>query len=157
MSGITHFRIDSPNVVYETFENEIVVVHFESGNYYSLEKSAADIWSSIARGMTLAEIAQALNRLYREVPPDIEEQVGQFVAELRQESLVTADGQDAPVDMGKGEKLPDSPVPSEQSAYESPVLQRYTDMQDMLLLDPIHEVDESGWPAARPGHTDRNE
>jgi hypothetical protein len=26
------------------------------------------------------------------------------------------------------------------------MLQKFTDMQDLLLLDPIHEVDESGWP-----------
>jgi hypothetical protein len=26
------------------------------------------------------------------------------------------------------------------------VLERYTDMQELLLLDPIHDVDESGWP-----------
>jgi hypothetical protein len=27
-----------------------------------------------------------------------------------------------------------------------PVLERYTDMQELLFLDPIHDVDESGWP-----------
>jgi hypothetical protein len=31
-------------------------------------------------------------------------------------------------------------------AYEAPKLSAYTDMQELLLLDPIHEVDESGWP-----------
>ena len=25
-------------------------------------------------------------------------------------------------------------------------LQRYTDLEVMLLADPIHEVDETGWP-----------
>jgi hypothetical protein len=25
-------------------------------------------------------------------------------------------------------------------------LQKFTDMQELLLLDPIHEVDERGWP-----------
>ena len=24
----------------------------------------------------------------------------------------------------------------------------YTNMQDLLLLDPAHDVDDSGWPAA---------
>jgi hypothetical protein len=23
-------------------------------------------------------------------------------------------------------------------------------MQDLILLDPIHEVDEDGWPSVRP-------
>jgi hypothetical protein len=33
----------------------------------------------------------------------------------------------------------------------------YTDMEELLLLDPIHDVDETGWPvraeAAEPGPT----
>ncbi len=34
--------------------------------------------------------------------------------------------------------------------YAPPALETYTDMQELLLLDPIHDVDETGWPAARP-------
>jgi len=34
----------------------------------------------------------------------------------------------------------------ERSAFAPPVLERYTDMQDYFLLDPIHEVSPEGWP-----------
>ena len=34
--------------------------------------------------------------------------------------------------------------------YAAPKLATYSDLQDLLLLDPIHDVDETGWPAARP-------
>ena len=30
--------------------------------------------------------------------------------------------------------------------YEAPALAKFTDMQELLLLDPVHEVDEAGWP-----------
>jgi len=33
--------------------------------------------------------------------------------------------------------------------FDAPVLHSYTDMQDVLLLDPIHDVDETGWPSSR--------
>jgi len=150
MSTITSFRIDSPNVVYETFENEVVVVHFESGNYYSLEKTGADIWASIAERLTVTEIVQVLSRRYTDVPPDVEKTVSQFIDELHQEQLVIAAGDEAPADLKGDEASPAPRVESEPSNFEPPILQRYTDMQDMLLLDPIHEVDETGWPAARP-------
>ena len=29
--------------------------------------------------------------------------------------------------------------------YKRSELNRYADMQDLLLLDPIHDVDEDGW------------
>ena len=28
-------------------------------------------------------------------------------------------------------------------------LNRYADMKDLLMLDPIHEVDEKGWPSKK--------
>ena len=30
--------------------------------------------------------------------------------------------------------------------FDAPILKRYTDQQELLLLDPIHEVDDIGWP-----------
>jgi hypothetical protein len=36
-----------------------------------------------------------------------------------------------------------------KSPFEMPKLSKYTDMEDLLALDPIHEVDEMGWPNAK--------
>lgn len=35
-------------------------------------------------------------------------------------------------------------------ADTSIAFQRYTDMEELLLADPIHEVDDQGWPVLRP-------
>jgi hypothetical protein len=43
------------------------------------------------------------------------------------------------------------PVVSGRLSFTHPQLQKYTDMQELLLLDPIHEVEESGWPATACG------
>ena len=32
------------------------------------------------------------------------------------------------------------------SAFQTPVLRKYTDMQGLLEADPIHEVEAAGWP-----------
>jgi hypothetical protein len=38
-------------------------------------------------------------------------------------------------------------LPSGQVQFAVPVLQAYTDMQEFMLVDPLHEVDEvAGWP-----------
>jgi hypothetical protein len=34
----------------------------------------------------------------------------------------------------------------EKTPFEPPRLERYNDMNDYFLLDPIHEVDTAGWP-----------
>jgi hypothetical protein len=35
-------------------------------------------------------------------------------------------------------------------AYVAPAFDRYTDMAELLLIDPVHDVDEAGWPQPLP-------
>jgi hypothetical protein len=73
-----------------------------------------------------------------------------FLNQLQQEGLVIA------ID----DKSTDSPLPQNwkdqitvngnKTVFNAPVLNKYTDMQDLLLLDPIHEVDATGWPSTKP-------
>jgi hypothetical protein len=36
-----------------------------------------------------------------------------------------------------------------RKTWQAPELSIYEDMQDLLQLDPIHDVDETGWPARK--------
>jgi hypothetical protein len=38
----------------------------------------------------------------------------------------------------------------DRPVFGQPVLEKFTDMADLLLLDPIHEVGEAGWPQRAP-------
>jgi len=38
---------------------------------------------------------------------------------------------------------------SSNGEFRAPVLNVYADMKDLLLLDPIHDVDEVGWPTPK--------
>jgi len=38
---------------------------------------------------------------------------------------------------------------ADNARFQPPTLNKYTDMRDMLLLDPIHDVGESGWPVPK--------
>ena len=54
------------------------------------------------------------------------------------EQLVRVGESDAPLSVDAYKLL--------SAKYESPQLEQYSDMSELLLLDPIHEVDEQGWP-----------
>ena len=30
--------------------------------------------------------------------------------------------------------------------FEPPLISKYSDMQELLILDPIHDVSDAGWP-----------
>lgn len=125
-------------------------MNLDTGVYYSLVGVGADIWSSLERGGSVSEtVERALGR-YDAPRPVVEHAVSRFVDELAREELIVAAGSDEagrvqPVTAENGNR-------AASEAFAEPVLNKYTDMQELLLLDPIHEVDEEGWPVrAAPG------
>lgn len=142
----TTFRINSPTVVQETIDGEVVIVNLAQGFYYSLLDTATDIWSGIEQGLDQAAIVNKLLQLY-EVQPDVAETaVSNLLQQLQAEEIVvpetTANATQAV------EASPETDA-SEKPVFKSPVLSKYTDMEELLALDPIHDVDEMGWPNAQ--------
>ena len=141
MSVDVRYRVNKPNVILEDFDDEVVIVNLASGNYYSVDAVGAEIWTMVQKGDTAAEIAAHLSRQYDGSPEIIEQAVIKFIGEVLSENLIVPD--DAACAATPG---PDNSSPQVRRSFTSPELHKYTDMQELLLVDPIHEVDETGWP-----------
>lgn len=140
MAGDGTFRVNSPGVAWEDFQDEVIIVNLESGAYFSTRDVGAEIWRRLAGGLPLAVIEPALLALYEVEAPVLQASLAGFVATLQEHGLLLP----APA----AEPAAESTVASSTAKREfvEPKLDAYSDMQDLLLLDPIHEVDESGWP-----------
>jgi hypothetical protein len=126
------FRPRRPDVIDEAFDGEAVLVHMGTGCYFSLNAPATAIWALLQDGRSADAIAASLGW----EPSPVEA----FVERLRAEMLVEEAESDA------GATVVDAPP-----AESEPVLQRFSDMQDLLMLDPIHDIDldGDGWPVTR--------
>jgi Coenzyme PQQ synthesis protein D (PqqD) len=143
-TGATRYQVCSPQVIHETIDREVVIINLESGNYYSLRGTGARVWAGVAGLAGTGEIAADLARAYEGVP-DAGASVADFLADLEAEGLI------APVPDGSHIHPTWSPEGPAEDPFQAPVLERFTDMQDLILLDPVHEVDEAeGWPRPRP-------
>lgn len=138
------FRIDAANIMHEVIEGEVVIVNLENGSYYSLDGIGATIWERLATGCTLDALADELAARYGEVRETVAKDVAAFVRQLHVEQLVV---QAAPNGHGAAEATVAPSAPAQ--GYVAPVVHKYTDMEELLLVDPIHEVEDSGWPNAR--------
>jgi hypothetical protein len=138
------YRVNDKSVVQETFDDEVIVVNLDAGAYYSLEGAGARVWSLIGAGTGLDQIVAALEQEYDGPPAQMRAATESLLRELLEESLVLEDGTAAAA-VGTGREAPAARPP-----FAAPRLTKYTDMRDLLILDPIHEVDESGWPTRRP-------
>jgi hypothetical protein len=98
------------------------------------------LWSALCNGATVEELtAAAAGRFPATNADQIRQDIGQWVDRLVSDQILTARESGAPETLTVALDEP-------TEAYAAPTLERYEDMQDLLLLDPIHEVDVTGWP-----------
>jgi coenzyme PQQ synthesis protein D (PqqD) len=137
------YQVNSGPVISEVIDGEAVIINLTTGNYYSLNESGAAVWSSLERSATVDEIATRLASRYDASPADVRSAVTDLLAELEQEDLiVAADGTGASISVLEEPQ-------SERLPFQPPRLEKHTDMQDLILLDPVHEVGDQGWPHAK--------
>lgn len=142
---MTRLHLDPERVVHETIDGETLVIHLATGAYFSLRESGAEIWALLLREGSVAGAAAALAARHPAQEAEVVAAVDCLASELLAEDLlVSGPGPPSP---GR----PDVDTPPESARFVGPVLERYTDMQYFLMLDPIHEVDAAaGWPAPAP-------
>lgn len=139
-------RIDSANIMHEIIDGEVVVVNLENGTYYSLDAVGADVWEQLADGRTLGALVEAVAARYDGERDRIAMGVEAFVRRLQEEKLLTASAEPGNPAAAPASAAAVESRPAPTRPYVDPVLQKYTDMEELLLVDPIHEVEESGWP-----------
>ena len=120
------YRIRTPQVVHESVAGEVVAIDFGSGSYFSLRGPAEALWSALAddQARTVADVAPAVDGAADAG------QVATFLDQLVDLGLLERTGEPAGGGDGTGELA----------------VEHFTDMEDLILLDPVHDVTDAGWP-----------
>jgi hypothetical protein len=140
---IRSFKL-KPWTVHEWFGDETVIMNLDSGNYYSAQGLSDFIWNLVCDGASEAGILRRIKAEFSGNGDEISRATAQFLDKLVDEALVEAQY----VAEGDGVQVENNPA-EPAKVFSVPLLQKYTDMEEMLLLDPIHDVDEHGWPSTR--------
>jgi hypothetical protein len=135
------FRINSPAVIHERFDDELVAVHLDHGAYYSMTGSAADAFVLFSEEATAIELADALALRYAETSEQILAALHPFLEQLLREKLIV------PVETRKRKGMLQAAATESRLAFVPPSVQAYHDLDSLFLIDPIHEVGDQGWPA----------
>src|SRR5215210_7409000 len=129
------FQLNSPPVVLETVDEETIIVNLDTGSYYDLNHSGGRLLEALDGGAALDGAIDAVAAAYAVERSQLAGAAEALVAQLAEEGIVVAaDGAAAANGSVNGSTPP-------AKSYEAPALSKYTDMQELLLLDPVHEVD----------------
>lgn len=142
------YRLNSPHVVAEAIEAsaagqaEAIVVNLDTGTYYSISGDSILVWSAIVEGTSIAELAEAVAAATAAPAERARQTLGAFRDALVAQGLIVEREDEA--------QTPPPDLSAAGAGLLEPSFSSYSDMQDLILLDPVHEVDEQGWPNAQP-------
>ena len=142
------FALNQPPNIYETIEGEVMVINLESGVYYSITGAGAVAWPLLIAGATADEIGASLAPRYDVDRPRLMREIDAFIASVRAENLVRSRPDAGP------SPVPESDDDCERSPFPGFGFERFEDMQALLVIDPVHEVGDFGWPRRAPGPGD---
>jgi hypothetical protein len=121
------YKIAGPDIVHESFGGDLVVLNLLSGQYFGLNASGAALWSAIIEGQDTASLS---------ADDTTKQMASDFVTQLLDHELIVRD------DLA-GEGAPTASI----SLLIPPTIEAYDDLSDLIVADPIHDVDQNaGWP-----------
>ena len=129
----SNYVLNSSEISLERLNGEVVIISFNSGNYYSCVGSAADILSLVSKEVDRTLWKDIICSKYKINDLPVVE-VELFIEECLKENIVLLVN-------SKLEGMSDLPDDFTRNG-----LKIYKDFQDLLLVDPIHDSSLTGWP-----------
>ncbi len=130
------YIVDSLSTASEEFDGETIVIQFKVGTYSVFSGSGTQIFSMLAKPCSVAAITSAVVEGSGADPATVGKDVAAFISSLSDAKIIVATDQ------------MDNATPLEFSGdFTTPVMETFEDLADMMLVDPVHEVDiDKGWP-----------
>lgn len=128
-------------LAWEQFPEEIVAIDLQRGVYYHLEGGGMEVFLALLAPASLAEVRARLAPRYAASEAELHAAVDAVFAALRAEELLEpTEARGAPA------ALPPLDGPRPLAGFRLDV---HADLQELILVDPVHDTSDAGWPARR--------
>jgi hypothetical protein len=133
---------NASDVSAEVFDAEVVLVNFTTGRYFALRGAGVRFWAHLASPVSAQTLGAAVAQEFGAPLAQVQADAARLLDALSAEGLVIA----APAE---DHVAPEAPAAL--GAYETPALDVFDELEELIALDPIHDADaDVGWPT-RPG------
>jgi hypothetical protein len=137
-SGI--YTVASKDIVFESFDGEAVVLDLASGKYFGFSDSGSRLWDALSSGVPASQLIGAATGAGHITAADVDG----FVSQLLEYGLLAAATE------ASAQPLSDALREQLAGAREPLKVDIHDDLADLIIVDPIHEVEEPlGWPAVK--------
>lgn len=132
------YKLNEEKMFFDMADGQAVVINFVTGMYYGTGTLGSMVLERLVKGQDPAKIAAAVKTLPG-CPEDLDKRLEGFIAQLVEKEVLIP-----------GETVPGGDEPMGETAASEGfdlTLDEFAEVQDLILADPIHDVDvEQGWP-----------
>lgn len=133
------YKLNEEKMFYDIADGQAVVINFVTGMYYGTSMLGSAVLDRLVRGNAPERIQDAVKALPG-CPEDFGSQMKEFIRQLLEKEIL----------LPGGETMPGGDEAIGEGALEDGFLlnlDEFSEIQDLILADPIHDVDvEQGWP-----------
>jgi hypothetical protein len=116
-------------VAAKVIDGEAIIMNLSNGLYFSMDNVGALVWELVEAGQSLEEMTDLVGERFDADREAVRRDITRLVTELLSEDLVQV-SEDPPGG------APTVSLSGDGLEYAPPVLNKYSDMADLLALDP---------------------
>jgi hypothetical protein len=133
---VATFVLNEAKMFSDIADGIAIVINSETGIYYGMNNFGTAVFENLLQGASTEDIMAAAKKL-PDAPDDLEQRLLDFVEQLKSFEILM-EGE------GNGSAGLDAAALGDDGF--ALLVQEYSDAQELLLADPIHEVKtETGW------------
>lgn len=139
------FRLRHSDLSIERLDGEIIAIDFLSGKYGSFIGPSADLLWLVQLSVPRQKWVKLLEDSFVSLPAteELQREVESFLQSMAELGIIEPTGEIN----GIVESLPADYV---RGIWTTPVYAIEDDLVDLLIIDPIHDTSDDGWPQAAP-------
>ena len=135
-----NLNLNLENTSWERIDGEIIVISYNNGKYYSVNKQGSDLLYLIEMKVKRELWSEILKLNFQNFAENTEttQKIDEFIEKCLNEKLLT-------IGVTNIERV-ELPNDYTRDNWESPELRIFDDLTDILLIDPVHDTSLEGWP-----------
>jgi hypothetical protein len=133
------FEINSEVVSWERLDGEVIIISFETGEYFSTLNAGADVISLISKKVDRKLWIQIFSNYFPAETALISDDIESFLEVLLSKNII----KESTLAIQSNYELPKDYL---RKTWEKPVINVFDDLKNLLSVDPIHETSLDGWP-----------
>jgi hypothetical protein len=134
------YKINESKAISETIDGETIIINLETGYYYSVNNTATIIWNEIKENRSIRSISQHFLNHYEVDTDTAEKSIAEIISFFLKDDLILE------LDSNGSPYFQEQKTGMMKQKFIMPRIERYDDMARALRSDPVHDVNEEGWP-----------